>query len=278
MSRFIYKEFLPINDSASLKEGNYKDLTKNEIKKWRNFKYITKSEHIADELAKEQNNICPACKKIIKKSERVIHHLDYERLCKYLECFKVSKPTPKQPFLKIKTPKCSKCPETNICKKKIVLIHNNCHFKIHIFEGRIKKPKNESEIKRIQKTEEEKLEYWRTSLNKNHKEIIQKSINLIIKLNPENEFYLKYYSKYIGLKPSNSVTFKNSDNNILIKIKRGNLIEIKDLLSNRGIESNLYYKKGELNNINFLIEREQFNKNFDLIEIIFKHLTEYNNN
>lgn len=277
MSRFIYKEFLPVNDSASLKEGKYKDLTKNEIKKWRNFKIITKSQYIFDKLAEEQNNICPACNEIIEKSEGVIHHLDYERLCKYLECFKVLKPTLKEPYRKIKTPKCSKCPETNICKEKVVLIHNKCHFKIHIIEGRIKRPKKENETKRIQKTQEEKLEYWRNSLTKNHKEIIQKSVNLIRELNPEKEFHLKYYTRYISLKPTNSVTFKISGNSITLKIKKGKLIKIKELLNNRGIESNLYYKKDELNNINFLMNLNEFNKNIDLLELIFKKHTEYNN-
>lgn len=277
MSRFIYKEFLPINDSASLKEGKYKDLTKNEKKKWWNFKIITKSEYIFDKLADEQNNTCPACNEIIEKSEGVIHHLDYERLCKYLECFKVLKPTPKEPYRKIKAPKCSKCPETNICTEKIVLIHNKCHFKIHIIEGRITRPKKENKTKRIQKTQEEKLEYWRNSLTKNHKEIIQKSINLIRELNPKKEFNLKYYKRYISLKPTNSVTFKISGNCITLKIKKGKLIKIKELLNNRGIESNLCYKKDELNNINFLMNLYVFNQNIDLLELIFKKHTEYNN-
>jgi hypothetical protein len=179
MSRFNYKELFPINDSASLKAGNFKGLTKNEIKKWRNFKNITKSEYILNQLAKEQNNICPACNKTIEKSDGVIHHLDYERLCKYLESYRLLKPTIKQPYRKLKTPKCSKCTETSICKEKVVLIHNKCHFQIHIIEGRIKRQKNDKEIQRIQKTQEEKLEYWKTSLTKNHKEIIQKSINLM---------------------------------------------------------------------------------------------------
>jgi hypothetical protein len=277
MSRFIYKEFFPVNDSASLKEGKYKNLTKNEKKKWWNFKIITKSEYIFDKLAEEQNNICPACNEIIEKSEGVIHHLNYERLCKYLECFKVSKPTLKNPYRKIKAPKCSKCPETSICKEKVVLIHNKCHFKIHIIEGRIIRPKKENKTKRIQKTQEEKLEYWRNSLTKNHKEMIQKSVNLIRELNPKKEFNLKYYTRYISLKPINSVTFKISGNSITLKIKKGKLIKIKELLNNRGIESNLHYKKDELNNINFLMNLNVFNQNIDLLELIFKKHTEYNN-
>ena len=95
--------------------------------------------------------------------------------------------------------------------------------------------------------------------------------------NPENEFHLKYYTRYISLKPSNSVTFKTNGNDISLKIKTGNLIEIKELLKNRGIESELYYKKGKLNNIKFLINIDQFNKNIDLIEIMYKYLIAYNN-
>lgn len=277
MSRFIYKEFLPINDFASLKEEKFNDITEVELKKWRNYIKISKSEFIADKLAKRQSDICPACNKKILKSERVIHHVDYERFCKYSENYRIFKPTIKQPKRKITTPKCDKCPETETCLEKIVLLHNNCHFKIHIIEGRIKRPKNKNGTKRVQKTQEEKLEYWKNTLTKNHKEIIQKSVNLIREFNPKKEFYLKYYTKYISLKPTNSVTFKISGNNIVLKIKKGNLIEIKELLKNRGIESNLYYKKEELNNVNFSISINQFNKNIDLIEIIFKYLTEYNN-
>tara|TARA_R110000764_G_scaffold137498_1_gene225424 strand:+ start:2407 stop:3240 length:834 start_codon:yes stop_codon:yes gene_type:complete len=277
MSRFKYKDFFPINDSASLKKGNFKNLTKNEVKRWWNFKSITKSEYILDKLAIKQNNICPACNEIIKKSGAVIHHLDYERLCKYLEYNRILKPTIKQPNRKIKTPKCNECPETETCLDKLVLLHNNCHFKIHIIEGRIKKPKKNSGTIGVHKTQEEKLEYWKNSLTKNHKEIIQKSVNLIRELNPENEFHLKYYTRYISLKPSNSVTFKTNGNDISLKIKTGNLIEIKELLKNRGIESELYYKKGKLNNIKFLINIDQFNKNIDLIEIMYKYLIAYNN-
>lgn len=253
MSRFIYKEFLPINDFASLKEEKFNNLTEVELKKWRNFIKISKSEYISEKLAEKQSEICPACNEKIVKSERVIHHLDYERFCKYSENNKIFKPTLKQPKRKISTPKCNECPETETCLNKLVLLHNNCHFKIHIIEGKIKKPKKKNGTKRVQKTQEEKLEYWKNSLTKNHKEIIQKSVNLIRELNPENEFYLKYYTRYISLKPSNSVTFKINDKNIVLKIKKGNLIEIKELLKNRGIESELYYKKGELNNIIFLI-------------------------
>lgn len=271
MSRFIYKELLPINDSASLKEGKYKNLTKNEIKKWRNFKIITKSEYIFDKLAEEQNNICPACNEIIEKSEGVIHHLNYERLCKYLECFKVLKPTPKEPYRKIKVPKCSRCPETNICKEKVVLIHNKCHFKIHIIEGRIKRQKKENQTKRIQKTQKEKLEYWRNSLSKNHKEIIQKTVNLIRKINPEKEFQLKYYARYISLKPSNSVTFKTNGNETVIRLKKGNLSELYNLLNKRNIYSEKYYRKEKLHSIAFFIDLHQFNSNIEFIETILKH-------
>jgi hypothetical protein len=277
MSRFIYKELFPINDSDSLNKGNFKNLTKNEVKKWWNFKNITKSEYILDKLAEKQNNICPACKQIIQKSDAVIHHLDYERLCIYLEYNRVLNPTIKQPNRKLKTPKCNVCPETETCLNKIVLLHKYCHFKIHIIEGRINKPKKNSSTKGVRQTQEEKLEYWKKTLTKNHKEIIQKSVNLIRELNPEIKFYLKYYARYISLKPANSVTFKTNGNNILLKIKKGNLIKTNELLKNRGIESELCYKRGELNNINFSINIDQFNKNIDLIKMIFNQLTENNN-
>lgn len=271
MAHFNYRDFFPINDSASLKEGKYKDLTKNEIKKWRNFNNITKSDFIYDKLAEEQNNICPACYKIIGKSDGVIHHLDYERLCKYLECHKVLKPTPKQPYRKIKVPKCSKCTETNICEKKVVLIHNKCHFQIHIIEGRIKRPKNKNITKKNTKTEEEKLDFWKNSLTKNHKEIIQRTINLIRKTNPEKEFQLKYYSRYISLKPSNSVTFKTNENDTVIRLKKGNLIEIYNVLNERNIYSEKYYRKEKLHSIAFFIDLNQFNTNIELIENILKY-------
>lgn len=272
MSHFTYKKFLPINDTATLKEGSYYKLTVDEIKKWRNFKIITKSEYIANELAEEQNHLCPVCNKKIESSDRVIHHLDYMRLCKYLECFKTLKPTTKNPFRKVKTPKCSKCPETNICKEKIVLIHNKCHYRIHIIEGRIKKTKRTNKVVGTKTDQEEKLIYWRNSLTKNHKEIIQKSINIIRKLNPEKKFSLKYYTTYISLKPSNSVTFKISGNSVILTIKKGNLLLIKELLKKQGLQYNLKHKKSKLNNINFLINLNKFNDNIDIIELIFKKI------
>lgn len=269
MSSINYKDLLPINDSKSLKEGKFKNLSIDETNKWRNFKNITKSEFIANQLANEQNNICPACNQIIESSEGVIHHLDYDRLCKYLECFRLPKPTTKQPNRKLKTPKCSKCPETDICKEKVVLIHNKCHFKIHIIEGRIKRP--ETKLK-----QEDKLEYWRNCLNKNHKEIIQKSINLFREINPQIEYSLKYYSRYIALKPLDILTFKNHNEYILIKIKRGNLFKMKDFLESRGIKSEFFYKKKELYSINFSINLEQFNENIELMKKIYKTTNENN--
>lgn len=275
MSRFLYKELFPINDPSSLKKGVFKKLTKNEVKRWQNFKKITNSEYIFKQLANEQNNICPICNKLIEKSDSVIHHLDYERLCKYVEYNRILNSTPKQPNKKRKTPKCNECVETEICLNKVVVLHKNCHFRLHIIEGRIKREKNNSGIKGVRKTQEEKLEFWRNTLTKNHKEIIQRSINIIRDLNPEIEFYLKYNSRYISLKPNNSVVFKTNGNSVLLKVKSRKLTEIKELLKNRGIESELSYKGGELNNISFLINIDEFNKNIDLIKIMFEHLKKY---
>ena len=274
MSRFVYKDYFPINDPASLKEEKYKDLTETELKRWRNFIKISKSEYIADNLAKKQSDICPACNQKIMKSERVIHHLDYERLCKYSDYNRIFKPTPKQPNRKIRVPRCNECSETKTCIEKLVLLHNNCHFKIHIIEGRIKKPKSKKQAERVLKTDEEKLEYWKKSLNKNHKIIIQECVNMIRKSFPENEFSLKYYTKYIALKPKNSITFKIDSNNTIIRLKKGNLIEIQKLLELRKIETNSYYRKGELHSIAFKINLNQFNNNIEFLKILIKNSIE----
>jgi hypothetical protein len=262
-------KFYPVNDTKELKETEFKNLTKNELKKWSNFKIIQKSDFIQNELRKKQNNICPVCNKVLENDKTVIHHLNYKQLCLSSERIYVNKPTNKSPHRKIPIPDCGNCVETSNCLKKIVLIHISCHIKIHASEGRIKRKINpEAEKKRnLRKIKNDN--YWKKELSKENKIIIQKSINIIRKHYPEYIFTFKYYSFYISIKPKNILVFRLKDQKLIVRIKNGNKIKINEELTKRGIVSKLCYKKKELFSITFYLTLNEFNNNLDYFKDIF---------
>ncbi|TYB74060.1 hypothetical protein [Bizionia myxarmorum] len=261
MSKLNYKEYYPINDSAALKETTYSNLNDAEIKRWNNFKIITRSKTLSNSLLENQSNICPICSKYLNNENKVIHHIDYERLCDFEDNYSQVVPTLKNPDRKLKVPKCDICPNRELCLSKVVLIHSRCHFILHKMEGRIKN----DEKKRIDKNRlfvNEPSKYWLNKTTFENLELVDAIFNLINTVSTKQQFKIRYNQNHISIKPSSFIYFKPDDDNLKISLSLGDLSEWKKELENKRIPNKL--SKKQKPRLSFTIDFNDFKEHNEL--------------
>lgn len=265
MSRLNYKEYYPINDSAELQETTYSKLNDTEIKRWYNFKIITRSKFISDSLLENQSNICPICSKYLNKENKVIHHIDYERLCDFEDNYSKIVPTLKNPDRKLKIPKCDICPNRELCLSKVVLIHSRCHFILHKMEGRIiSNERNRTEKNRLIVNEPSKD--WMDKTTSENLKLVNTIFNFINTISTKQQFKIKYNQNHISIKPSSFIYFKPDDNNLKISLSLGDLNKWKKELENKRIPTKL--NKRQKPRLSFTIDSNDFKKHNELFRKI----------
>lgn len=85
---------------------------------------LCRNKFMRDQLLEREKYICPVCGKKILKSKAVIHHRNYDNICKYNKSEK-------------NIPCCKECsinnPEYfNECEKGIICVHPYCNYIINI--------------------------------------------------------------------------------------------------------------------------------------------------
>jgi len=267
MARLNYKEYYPINDSSELQETTYSNLNKHEFKRWNNFKIIMRSDVIIDSLLHSQSNICPVCSKYLNDENKVVHHIDYERLCDFEDTHHIISPTHKNPDRKLKAPKCDVCLSRRLCLNKVVLIHSSCHFILHKMEGRIKKHKT-SRIEGNKLGVKLDIEEWQNKTSSENLNLVDTIFNLINSISRKQQFKIRYNQKHISIKPSSFIYFKPNIDNLTISLSLGDLNKWRKELEHRNIQTKL--SKKQKPRLSFSIDLESFNEHNHLFNNILK--------
>ena len=120
----MYEKKYINNNSFSKMKRKY-----NNSKSWRNFsEECIKNSFLKEYLKNKYNNKCVWCEKNIVDNNFVIHHLDYDNICKYNESL----------------PNCEKCykedfKQFKLCEEKLVIVHPYCNVMIAKVFRKLKK-------------------------------------------------------------------------------------------------------------------------------------------
>lgn len=136
--RIRLRDYLPANDVKSLAAGAFASLNEDEAKRWGIFKSaMTKTSWMKTYLKRKQVDLCPVCDEKLDIKDAVIHHLDYMQLCLYNYTLKHPQYSNQRPYQYRRIANCEKCRDVSNCVSKLALLHQKCHYYLHLVEGRI---------------------------------------------------------------------------------------------------------------------------------------------
>jgi len=138
----------PVNEILQLRNDIFSKESEPENTKWRIFKsYICRTSFMVEHHYFIQKGAYLLCNKRLGKNKTVIHHLNYDHLCKYDYFLREKKPTAKRPERTVQIARCKNCDNKQECVNKISLVHKRCHHLIHKNENtKIRKSGKNDEV------------------------------------------------------------------------------------------------------------------------------------